>query len=140
VGVDPHNEQHQFGATVGGRSSASKTFLFCGYDQHIFNVRRVVEFLNGSMTVAPAAGHLPEYLDYEVWQSGDWRFGVRSGHCAGMPACQRRWAALCCSNALAGGGATFTEWRDETRAIVGERRDRKGSTSTLGASVSFGCG
>jgi len=38
VGVDPHNEQHQFGATVGGPIQRSKTFLFAGYDQHIFNV------------------------------------------------------------------------------------------------------
>ena len=66
VGFDPHNEQHQFGATVGGPIQRSKTFLFAGYDQHIFNVPAVVEFLNGSMTVAPQQGTYPSILDYEV--------------------------------------------------------------------------
>ncbi|MGO9404441.1 MAG: carboxypeptidase regulatory-like domain-containing protein [Terriglobales bacterium] len=64
VGFDPHNEQHQFGATLGGPIQRSKTFLFAGYDQHIFNVPAVVEFLNGSTTVVPQQGLLP--LDYEV--------------------------------------------------------------------------
>jgi len=65
VGFDPHNEQHQFGATIGGPIERNKTFLFAGYDQHIFNVPAVVEFRNGSTTVVPQLGAFFP-LDYEV--------------------------------------------------------------------------
>jgi len=65
VGFDPHNEQHQFGATLGGPIQRGKTFLFASYDQHIFNVPAVVEFLNGSTTVVPQWGY-PNILDYEI--------------------------------------------------------------------------
>ena len=50
---NPSNVQHQFGATVGGPIQRSKTFLFAGYDQQIFDVPRVVEFDNGSSVVVP---------------------------------------------------------------------------------------
>ncbi|MGB8013592.1 MAG: carboxypeptidase regulatory-like domain-containing protein [Terriglobales bacterium] len=66
VGFDPHNEQHQLGATLGGPIERSKTFFYAGYDQHIFNVPSVVEFLNGSTTVVPQPGTYPSILDYEV--------------------------------------------------------------------------
>jgi hypothetical protein len=66
VGFDPHNEQHQFGATMGGPIQRGKTFLFASYDQHIFNVPAVVEFMNGSTTVVPQQGTYPSILDYEV--------------------------------------------------------------------------
>jgi len=66
VGFDPSNVQHQFGATIGGPIQRSKTFLFASYDQHIFNVPAVVEFLNGSTTVAAQPGTYPSILDYEV--------------------------------------------------------------------------
>src|SRR5208282_229636 len=41
-------------------------FFYAGYDQHIFNVPSVVEFLNGSTTVVPQPGTYPSILDYEV--------------------------------------------------------------------------
>ncbi len=66
VGFDPSNVQHQFGATLGGPIQRSKTFLFAGYDQHIFNVPSVVEFMNGATTVAAQPGTYPSILDYEV--------------------------------------------------------------------------
>jgi hypothetical protein len=59
VGFNPNDEQHQFGATLGGPIQRSKTFLFAGYDQHIFNVPAVVEFENGSTTVVPQVGVYP---------------------------------------------------------------------------------
>ena len=66
VGFNPSDEQHQFGATFGGPIQRSKTFLFASYDQHIFNVPAVVEFMNGSTTVVPQQGTYPSILDYEV--------------------------------------------------------------------------
>jgi hypothetical protein len=66
VGFNPSNEQHQFGATIGGPIQRSKTFLFAGYDQHIFNVPAVVEFDNGQTAVAPLVGIYPTPGDYEI--------------------------------------------------------------------------
>ncbi len=66
VGFNPSNEQHQFGATIGGPIQRSKTFLFAGYDQHIFNVPAVVEFYNGSTVVVPQVGIYPTPGDYEI--------------------------------------------------------------------------
>jgi hypothetical protein len=66
VGFNPNDEQHQFGATIGGPIQRSKTFLFAGYDQHIFNVPAVVEFENGSTTAVPQPGAYPSILDYEI--------------------------------------------------------------------------
>jgi outer membrane receptor protein involved in Fe transport len=51
----PHNRQQQFGATFGGPLKRDKIFFFAGYDQHIFHVPDVVEFLNGSAQVIPQA-------------------------------------------------------------------------------------
>ncbi len=65
VGFNPSNEQHQFGATIGGPIERSKTFLFAGYDQHIFNVPAVVEFDNGQTVVVPQPGVYPTPGDYE---------------------------------------------------------------------------
>ena len=53
--------QHQFGATLGGPIQRSKTFLFAGYDQHIFDLPAVVEFDNGSTTVVPQLGMYPTF-------------------------------------------------------------------------------
>ncbi len=62
---NPSNVQHQFGATMGGPIQRSKTFLFASYDQHIFDLPRVVQFENGATTVVPQLGPvLP--LDYEI--------------------------------------------------------------------------
>jgi hypothetical protein len=51
VGFNPNDVQNQFGGTIGGPIQHSKTFLFAGYDQHIFNVPAVVQFDNGSTVV-----------------------------------------------------------------------------------------
>jgi hypothetical protein len=66
LGFNPNDEQHQFGATIGGPIQRSKTLLFAGYDQHIFNVPAVVEFENGSTTAVPQPGVYPSILDYEI--------------------------------------------------------------------------
>lgn len=49
----PHNRQQQFGGTFGGPLKRNKVFFFGGFDQHIFHIPNVVEFLNGSAQVVP---------------------------------------------------------------------------------------
>jgi len=49
----PHGRQQQFGGTIGGPLKRNKIFFFAGFDQHIFHVPSVVEFLNGTMRVVP---------------------------------------------------------------------------------------
>jgi Carboxypeptidase regulatory-like domain/TonB dependent receptor len=66
VGLNPTNQQHQFGATVGGPIQRNKTFLFAGYDQHIFHVPAVVDFGNGQTVVVPQLGTNSSPGDYEV--------------------------------------------------------------------------
>lgn len=66
VGFNPTDEQHQFGATIGGPMQRNKTFLFAGYDQHIFHVPAEVQFLNGQTVVVPQLGTYPTPGDYEV--------------------------------------------------------------------------
>jgi len=66
VGFNPSNEQHQFGGTIGGPIQRSKTFVFAGYDQHIFNVPAVVHFANGQTVVVPQLGVYPTPGDYEI--------------------------------------------------------------------------
>ena len=56
VGFKPHDEQHQFGGTLGGPIKRNKVFLFAGYDQHIFHVPAVVEFDDGNTFVMPRLG------------------------------------------------------------------------------------
>jgi hypothetical protein len=51
----PHNRQQQVGGTIGGPIKRNKIFFFAGFDQHIFHVPNVVEFLDGSSKVVPAA-------------------------------------------------------------------------------------
>ena len=53
----PHNRQQQAGGTIGGPLKRNKVFFFAGFDQHIFRVPNVVEFLNGSSQVVPQAGN-----------------------------------------------------------------------------------
>ncbi len=62
----PHNRQQQFGATFGGPLKRNKIFFFAGYDQHIFHVPNVVEFLNGSAVVQPQAGTADTPGDYDL--------------------------------------------------------------------------
>jgi hypothetical protein len=66
VGFKPSDQQHQFGGTVGGPIQRNKTFIFAGYDQHIFHVPAVVQFLNGSTVVTPQPGTISTPGDYEV--------------------------------------------------------------------------
>ena len=66
MSFNPNNVQHQFGATMGGPIQRSKTFLFASYDQHIFDVPRVVQFDNGSSVVVPQLGVYPTPGDYEI--------------------------------------------------------------------------
>ncbi len=49
----PHNRQQQVGGTIGGPLKRNKVFFFTGFDQHIFHVPNVVEFLDGSAQVIP---------------------------------------------------------------------------------------
>jgi hypothetical protein len=63
----PHNRQQQAGGTVGGPIKQNKVFYFAGFDQHIFHVPNVVEFMNGSSKVVPQAGSGPYTPgDYEA--------------------------------------------------------------------------
>jgi hypothetical protein len=55
----PHNRQQQAGGTIGGPLKRNKMFFFAGFDQHIFHVPNVVEFLNGSSQVVPQASTGP---------------------------------------------------------------------------------
>ena len=73
----PHNRQQQLGGTIGGPLKRNKIFFFAGFDQHIFHVPNVVEFLNGSSQVIPQAGTGPYTPgDYEAHRSSA---GVRGG-------------------------------------------------------------
>lgn len=49
----PHNRQQQVGGTIGGPLKRNKSFFFAGFDQHIFHVANVVEFLDGSSRLIP---------------------------------------------------------------------------------------
>jgi hypothetical protein len=63
----PHDQQQQFGFTLGGPVRRNRAFFYAGFDQHIFHIPAVVRFLNGSSVVVPraAAGpHTPG--DYEA--------------------------------------------------------------------------
>ncbi len=63
----PHNRQQQLGGTIGGPLKRNKIFFFAGFDQHIFHVPNVVEFLDGSSKVVPQAGTGPYTPgDYEA--------------------------------------------------------------------------
>ena len=55
----PHNRQQQFGGTIGGPIRRNRAFFFAGFDQHIFHVPDVVEFLDGSSRVIPQSGTGP---------------------------------------------------------------------------------
>ena len=55
----PHDQQQQFGFTLGGPIQRNRTFFFWGFDQHIFHVPIVVRFLDGSSQVTPQPGQGP---------------------------------------------------------------------------------
>lgn len=62
----PHNRQQQVGGTIGGPIKQNKIFFFGGFDQHIFHVPNVVEFLDGSSQLVPLAGSPGIAGDYEA--------------------------------------------------------------------------
>ena len=63
----PHNRQQQVGGTIGGPIKRNKIFFFAGFDQHVFHVPNVVEFLDGSSKVVPQASTNPAFPgDYEA--------------------------------------------------------------------------
>jgi hypothetical protein len=63
----PHNRQQQVGGTIGGPLKPNKIFFFTGFDQHIFHVPNVVEFLNGGSRVVPQPNTGPYSAgDYEA--------------------------------------------------------------------------
>ncbi len=66
VSVKPSDQQHQFGGTIGGPLIRNKAFIFAGFDQHLFYVPAIVQFLNGQTSVTPQLGTYPDILDYEI--------------------------------------------------------------------------
>jgi len=62
----PHNRQQQVGGTIGGPIKQNKVFFFAGFDQHIFHVPNVVEFLDGSSRVTPQPATPSSTGDYEA--------------------------------------------------------------------------
>src|SRR5581483_3627615 len=63
----PHNRQQQVGGTIGGPLKRNKIFFFGGFDQHIFHVPNIVEFLDGSSQLTPLASTGPYTPgDYEA--------------------------------------------------------------------------
>src|SRR4051812_15028545 len=65
----PHNRQQQVGGTVGGPIKLNKIFFFTGFDQHVFRVPNVVQFLNGSSQLRPQPGTDAVPGDYEATDS-----------------------------------------------------------------------
>src|SRR5207302_357840 len=55
----PQSRQHQFGGTIGGPIRSNRVFFFAGYDQHIFHVPTVVNYLSGGTVLVPQAGTGP---------------------------------------------------------------------------------
>src|SRR5579864_905979 len=63
----PHSRQQQFGGTIGGPIKQNKAFFFAGFDQHIFRVPDIVQFLTGASHLTPQLGAGPATPgDYEA--------------------------------------------------------------------------
>jgi hypothetical protein len=63
----PSDRQQQFGFTLGGPLRRNRAFFYGGFDQHIFHVPTVVQFLGGGYTVVPQPGNYPIVApDYEA--------------------------------------------------------------------------
>ncbi|HXZ26431.1 MAG TPA: TonB-dependent receptor [Terriglobales bacterium] len=60
VGFQPPNRQQQFGFTVGGPLKRNRMWIFAGFDQHLFHIPTVVQFVGGASTVVPTPA------DYEA--------------------------------------------------------------------------
>ncbi len=67
----PRDRQQQFGYTLGGPLKKDKLFIFSGFDQHIFHVPTIVQFLNGSTTVIPGAADYEERDRDQVFAAAD---------------------------------------------------------------------
>ena len=62
----PNDRQQQFGGTFGGPIRSNRIFFFAGYDQHIFHVPTIVNFISGGSVLVPQAGVGPlNHGDYE---------------------------------------------------------------------------
>jgi len=129
VGFNPSNEQHQFGATIGGPIQRSKTFLFAGYDQHIFNVPAVVEFDNGQTAVVPQVGIYPTPGDYEICNPA-----------IGGPACDQALVMASSAQLSAMGGTFHAKLLGETGFLKLDRllSPHQYLTARLSASRSYG--
>src|SRR4030088_1370455 len=67
MAFNPRSRQQQMGGTVGEPLKRDKIFLFTGFDQHIFHVPHVVQFLNGTSQLVPQPGAGPATPgDYEA--------------------------------------------------------------------------
>ncbi|GAC1438398.1 MAG: hypothetical protein NVS1B11_33100 [Terriglobales bacterium] len=63
----PHDQQQQFGFTIGGPIRRSRVFFFTSFDQHTFHLPAVVNFVTGGPTVVPLPGTGPVTpSDYEA--------------------------------------------------------------------------
>ncbi len=63
----PHDQQQQFGFTLGGPVRRNRAFFFAGFDQHSFHIPAVMRFVDGSSVVVPKLGAGPETPgDYEA--------------------------------------------------------------------------
>jgi len=63
----PHDQQQQFGFTLGGPVRRNRAFFFAGFDQHSFHIPAVMRFADGSSVVVPQPGAGPETPgDYEA--------------------------------------------------------------------------
>ncbi len=129
VGFNPSNEQHQFGATMGGPIQRSKTFVFAGYDQHIFNVPAVVEFDNGQTAVVPLVGIYPTPGDYEICNPA-----------IGGPACDQALVMASSAQLSAMGGTFHAKLLGETGFVKLDRvlSPHQYLTARLSASRSYG--
>jgi hypothetical protein len=129
VGFNPSNEQHQFGTTIGGPIQRSKTFLFAGYDQHIFNVPAVVEFDNGQTAVVPLMGIYPTPRDYEICNPA-----------IGGPACDQALVTASAAQLSTMGGMFHAKLLGETGFVKLERvlSPHQFLTARLSTSRSYG--
>ncbi len=63
----PHDQQQQFGFTLGGPLRRNRAFFFAGFDQHSFHIPAVMRFADGSSAVVPKLGAGPKTPgDYEA--------------------------------------------------------------------------
>ena len=125
MSFNPSNEQHQFGATLGGPIQRNKTFLFASYDQHIFNLPRVVRVRERlRRRWRRRWGTYPTPGDYEI--------------------CDPRIGGPACDQAMAAGLAarrrrrSFRRMGDVSCEVAGGNGIFEAGSGADAASVSFG--